>query len=56
MIYIRPLTEEERKELKRVRRQEVGPVSLRAQIILLSDKHGTVSQIAALLVMSRVSV
>lgn len=56
MIYVRSLTEEERKELKRMRRQEVGRVSLRAQIILLSDQHWTVPQIAALLEMSRVTV
>jgi transposase len=56
MIYVRPLTDEERQELKRMRRQEVGRVSLRAQIILLSDKHWTVPQIAALLEMSRVTI
>jgi transposase len=56
MIYVRPLTEEERKALKRMRRQAVGRVSLRAQIILLSDQHWTVPQIAALLEMSRVTV
>jgi transposase len=56
MIYVRPLTEEERTELKRMRRQEIGRVSLRAQIVLLSEKHWTVPQIAELLEMSRVSV
>lgn len=56
MMYVRPLTEEERTGLKRMRRQEVGRVSLRAQIILLSEKHWTVPQIAALLEMSRVTV
>jgi transposase len=56
MIYVRPLTEEERKELKRMRRQEIGRVSLRAQIVLLSEKHWTVPQIAALFEMSRVTI
>ncbi len=39
-----------------MKRQEVGRVSLRAQIILLSDKYWPVPQIAALLEMSRVTV
>ena len=56
MIYVRPLTEEERNALKRMRRQEVGRVRLRVQIILLSDKPWTVPQIAVLLEMSRVTV
>src|SRR5262245_21427891 len=56
MMYVRPLTEEERQELKRMRRQEVGRVSLRAQIILLSEKHWTVPQIAALLEISCVTI
>jgi transposase len=56
MIYVRPLSAEERKELKRMIRQEVGRVSLRAQIILLSEKHWTVPQIAALFEMSHVTV
>jgi transposase len=56
MIYVRPLTEEERKELKGMRRQEVGRISLRAQIVLLSEKHWTVPQIAELFEISRVTV
>jgi transposase len=56
MIYVRPLTEEERQELKRMRRQEVGRISLRAQIVLLSEKHWTVPQIAELFEISRVTV
>lgn len=56
MIYVRPLTEEERTELKRMRRQEVGRISLRAQIVLLSEKHWTVPQIAELFEISRVTV
>jgi transposase len=56
MMYVRPLTVEERKALKRMRRQEVGRVSLRAQIILLSDRHWTVPQLAELFEMSRVTI
>lgn len=56
MIYVRPLTEAERQEIKRMRRQEVGRVSLRAQLILLSEKHWTVPQLAVLLEMSRVTI
>src|SRR5262245_39316620 len=56
MSFVRPLTEEERTELKRMRRQEIGRVSLRAQIVLLSEQHWTVPQIAELLEMSRVTV
>jgi transposase len=56
MIAVRPLTEEERPELKRMRRQEIGRVSLRAQIVRRSEKPWTVPHIAELLEMSRVSV
>jgi len=56
MMDVRPLTEEERTELKRMRRQAVGRVSLRVQIILWSDKPWTVPQIAALLELSRVTI
>jgi hypothetical protein len=56
MISVRPLTEEERTALKRMRRQELGRGSLRAQIVLLSEQHGTVPHIAARLEMRRVPV
>ena len=42
MLYARQPTDEERKELKRMTRQEVGRVSQRAQMILLSVRRKTV--------------
>jgi transposase len=56
MVYVRPLTEEERNALKRMRRQEIGRVCMRAQMVLLSEKRWTVPQIADLFEMSRVTV
>ena len=46
MIYTRTPTDEELKELKRMTRQEVGRVSQRAQMILLSAQRRTVPEIA----------
>jgi len=46
MLYARPPTDEERKELKRMTRQEVGRVSQRAQMISLSVRRKTVPEIA----------
>lgn len=46
MIYVRPLDEKERQELKRLARREVGRVSERIRIILLSSKGYSVPQIA----------
>ncbi len=46
MLYARQPTDEERKELKRMTRQEVGRVSQRAQMILLSVRRKTVPEIA----------
>ena len=48
MIYVRPPSEEERAELRRMTRQEVGRVSQRAQMVLLSAQRRTVPEIAAL--------
>ena len=48
MNYVRPPSEEERAELKRMTRQEVGRVSQRAQMVLLSAQRRTVPEIAAL--------
>lgn len=48
MIYVRPLTEDERIELKHMTRQEIGRVSQRAQMILLSAQHRSVPEIATL--------
>lgn len=56
MMDVRPLTEEERQELKRMRRQAVGRVSLRARSILLSEKPWPVPQIATRLERSRVTI
>lgn len=46
MIYVRPLTDAEHTELKRMTRQEVGRVSQRAQMILLSAQGRSVPEIA----------
>src|SRR5829696_7656676 len=46
MIYVRPVTDDEHTELKRMTRQEVGRVSQRAQMILLSAQGRTVPEIA----------
>ena len=56
MIYVRQPTEEERAELKRMTRQEIGRVSQRAQMVLLSAQHRTVPEIAALFEASRATV
>jgi transposase len=46
MMYVRPLSDQERQELKRLARREVGRVSERIRIILLSSKGYSVPQIA----------
>lgn len=46
MIHVRPLDERERAELKRLARREVGRVSERIRMILLSSKGYSVPQIA----------
>jgi transposase len=46
MLYVRQPTDEERKELERMVRQEVGRVSQRAQMILLSARRKKVPEIA----------
>lgn len=56
MLYARQPTEAERAELKRMTRQEVGRVSQRAQMILLSAQRRTVPEIAALFEVSRATV
>jgi len=56
MIYVRDLTDDERKELRRMTRQEIGRVSQRAQIILLSAQRRTVPEIAIIFDMSRPTV
>src|ERR671922_840015 len=48
MIFVRPLQEQERQQLKRLARREVGRVSERIRMILLSSRGYTVPQIAAI--------
>src|SRR5262245_14171759 len=56
MVYVRPLTEDERTELKRMTRQDIGRVSQRAQMILLSAQRRSVPEIASLFDVSRATV
>jgi hypothetical protein len=46
MIHVRPLDERERAELKRLARREVGKVSERIRMILLSSKGYSVPRTA----------
>lgn len=48
MVFVRALQDKERDELKRLARREVGRVSERIRIILLSSRGYTVPQIAAI--------
>jgi transposase len=48
MIFVRPLQETEQRELKQLARREVGRVSERMRMILLSNRRYTVPQIAAI--------
>jgi transposase len=48
MIFVRPLEEQERQQLKRLARREVGRVSERIRMILLSSRGYTVPQIATI--------
>ncbi len=56
MLYARTLTDEERQRLRRMARQEVGRVSQRALIVLLSEKHKSVPELAAWFDTSRATV
>ncbi len=56
MIYVRAITEVERTELHRMTRQEVGRVSQRAQIVLLSAQRHTVPELATLFAYCRATV
>lgn len=56
MLYARQPTDEERKELKRMTRQEVGRVSQRTQMILLFVRRKTVSEIADIFEVNRATV
>ncbi len=56
MLYVREPTDEEYKELHRMTRQEIGRVSQRAQMVLLSARGQTVPEIGRLFETSRVTV
>ncbi len=56
MIFVRDLTTDEHKELKRMTRQEIGRVAQRAQIILLSANRRTVPEIARIFDLRRATV
>lgn len=55
-MYVRPVTDDEHTELKRMTRQEIGRVSQRAQMILLSAQRRTVPEIATFFTVSRATV
>lgn len=48
MIFVRPLQETERRELKQVARREVGRVSERSRMILLSSRGYSIPEIATI--------
>ena len=56
MVFVRVLSEEEEAELRRMTRQEIGRVSQRAQMILLSAQQRTVPEIAEIFGVSRTTV
>jgi len=56
MLYVRQPTQEEKQELERMQRQEIGRVSQRAHMILLSGEHHAVPELARLFHTSRVTV
>jgi transposase len=56
MVYVRSLSEAERRELKRRARTEVGRVSERIRMVLLSDRRYNVPQIATIFECSEATV
>ena len=56
MMHVRPLNDQERQELKRLARREVGRVSERIRMILLSSKGYSVPQIADIFECDQASV
>jgi transposase len=56
VIYVREPTLDEREELRRMMRREVGRVSQRARMVLLSADRHPVPEIACLFVVSRATV
>jgi transposase len=56
VIYVREPTADESQELRRMMRQEVGRVSQRAHLVLLSAEHYTVPHLARVFALSRATV
>lgn len=56
MIYVRLLAEDEYRELKEMKRKEIGRVSQRAHMIILSAKRWAVPRIATLFEVSPATV
>jgi transposase len=56
LIYVRRLSEPERKELKRLARRELGRVSERIHMVLLSERRYSVGQIAQIFDCSEATV
>jgi len=56
MLYVRPLDDEEHQELREMKRREIGRVSQRAHMVLLSAKRWAVPRIAALFEVSPATV
>jgi len=56
MLYVRTLSESERRELKRQARQQVGRVSERMRMVLLSERRYSVPQIAQIFECSEATV
>ena len=56
MIYVRQPTDEEDAELRRMTRQEIGRVSQRAQMVLLSAQRRQVPEIARIFAASKATV
>lgn len=56
MIYVRALDKKEHLELKRIKRREIGRVSQRAHMVLLSAQRWAVPDIAGLFEVSQATV
>ena len=56
MLYVRQPTPNEKQELERMRRREIGRVSQRAHMILLLSEHHSVAEIARLFHTSKVTL
>ena len=47
MVYVHPLSDSEKKELRQMTRKQVGRVAERARMILLSGQRRSIQEIAA---------